>query len=96
MATDRYLKEKLTEARYILASNQGTIAERLKPAFNRFAPIMVEEISETYRPDYDKIVRALLADGDIETTTKGMENADAVEVERNILKLLSRLEQDLT
>ena len=96
MATDAYLKEKLTEAHYILASNQGTITERLKRAFLRFAPIMVEDVGEAYRCDFENIMLALLADGDIDTTLNGMGNPDAVEVERSILVLLSKLEQDQT
>ena len=96
MANDRYLKEKLTEARDILATHQGTITERLQPAFLRFAPIMVEDVGEAYRCEYEKIMLALLADGNIETTLNGMDNADAVEVARSILKLLSKLEQDQT
>ena len=96
MATDGYLKEKLAEARDILASNQGTITERLRPTFLRFSPIMVEDVGEAYRCHYEKIMLALLADGDIETTLNGMDNADAVEVERSILKLLPKLEQDQT
>ena len=93
---DRYLKEKLTEARDILASDPRTITERLKPAFLRFGPIMIGDVSETYRCDYEKIVRALLAEGDIKTTLNGMDDADAVEVARSMLKLLWQIEQDQT
>ena len=94
MATNSYLREKLFEARHVLACHPGAIKERLKRAFLRFAPIVIEDVDEAYRCAYAKIVSTLLAKGSIEETMEAMDVSDAIEVAGSILDLLDKLELD--
>lgn len=94
MATNDHLREKLIEARHILACHPHAIKNRLEAAFLRFAPIEIENVDEPYRCAYKKIVSALLAKDNIKATLKDMDQNDAVEVVRSILDLLDDLERD--
>lgn len=92
MATHSYLREKLIEARHVLACHPGAIKDRLEAAFLRFAPIETEDVDETYRGAYGKIVSTLLAKGSIKATMETMDENAATEVADSILDLLDELE----